>query len=66
MNGVIKKLIGEKGFGFIKDAGGNEYFFHRSGLLNTRDWDDLREGDNVSFEVGEGKKGPRAEDVQRV
>ncbi|MBI3050598.1 MAG: cold shock domain-containing protein [Acidobacteria bacterium] len=61
MNGTIKRLTG-KGFGFIAAADGTEYFFHQSACASTR-FDDLREGQSVSFTVGQGPKGPRAENV---
>jgi CspA family cold shock protein len=60
--GTIKTLT-NKGFGFIEGADGKEYFFHQSGCVGVR-FDDLREGQNVSFEVGQGPKGPRAENVK--
>ena len=62
MNGTIKRLT-DKGFGFIAAADGNEYFFHQSACKGMR-YDELREGQRVSFEVGRGPKGPRAENVQ--
>ena len=60
-NGTIKRMT-EKGFGFIATAEGTEYFFHRSGCTGTP-FDQLREGQAVSFTVGQGPKGPRAENV---
>ena len=66
MTGTIKTLRTEKGFGFIKDAAGNEYFFHRS-AVQGESIDNLREGDSVDFELGQaGPKGPRAESVRRT
>lgn len=62
MNGTIKRLVGDKGFGFILASDGNEYFFHSSAC--DRPFDDLREGQAVSFERGQGPKGPRAERVR--
>jgi len=61
MNGTIKRLT-EKGFGFIATTEGIEYFFHQSACARTS-FDDLREGQAVSFTVGQGAKGPRAENV---
>lgn len=61
MNGTIKRIT-DKGFGFIAAADGTEYFFHQSACASTR-FDDLREGQSVSFTVGQGPKGPRAENV---
>jgi cold shock protein len=64
-NGTIKRLVTEKGFGFIAAGDGSEYFFHQSACTNAR-FDDLREGQAVTFEKGQGPKGPRAEDVKVV
>ncbi len=61
MNGTIKRIT-EKGFGFIATAEGTEYFFHQSACVRTP-FEDLREGQAVSFTVGQGPKGPRAENV---
>jgi CspA family cold shock protein len=60
--GTIKRKT-DKGFGFIAAPDGTEYFFHHSGCVGTR-FDDLREGQTVSFTVGQGPKGPRAENVK--
>jgi cold shock protein len=65
MTGTIRTLRTDKGFGFIKDAGGKEYFFHQS-AVQGEGINDLREGDSVDFEVGQGPKGPRAENVRRT
>jgi CspA family cold shock protein len=63
MNGTIKRLVSEKGFGFVAAQDGNEYFFHQSACTGAR-FDDLREGQAVTFEKGQGPKGPRAENVK--
>jgi CspA family cold shock protein len=63
LTGTIKRLIADKGFGFIAAGDGKEYFFHNSACTQTR-FDDLREGQSVSFDVGQGPKGPRAENVR--
>jgi cold shock protein len=60
--GTIKRKT-DKGFGFIAAGDGTEYFFHQSACMGTR-FDDLREGQTVSFTVGQGPKGPRAENVR--
>jgi cold shock protein len=60
MTGKIKKLIPERGFGFITGEDGKDYFFHRT---ETIAFEDLYEGDQVSFEADTGPnaaKGPRA------
>jgi CspA family cold shock protein len=59
--GTIKRIT-DKGFGFIAAPDGTEYFFHQSACTSTP-FDSLREGDNVTFTVGQGPKGPRAENV---
>ena len=61
-NGTIKRLT-DKGFGFIAASDGSEYFFHQSACSGMR-FDELREGQPVSFERGQGPKGPRAENVR--
>jgi CspA family cold shock protein len=63
MNGQIVKLRTDKGFGFIKGDDGNEYFVHRSAIRGVV-FEQLREGQSVTFDVGHGDKGPRAENVQ--
>jgi cold shock protein len=60
--GTIKTLTA-KGFGFIAGPGGEEYFFHQSACVGVR-FDSLREGQAVTFDVGQGPKGPRAENVK--
>ncbi len=57
--GVVKFFNEAKGFGFIKEDGGQEIFVHASGLK-----EDIRENDNVIFEVQEGKKGLNAVNVK--
>lgn len=61
-NGTIKRLIYDKGFGFVADGSGNEFFFHQSAVQGAR-FDELREGQQVTFKSGQGPKGPRAEQV---
>jgi cold shock protein len=60
-DGTIKRLT-DRGFGFIATAEGTEYFFHKSACARMP-FDELREGQSVSFTVGQGSKGPRAENV---
>ena len=63
LNGTIKRLVSDKGFGFILAIDGNEYFFHRSACGETL-FDELQEGQAVTFERGQGPKGPRGENVR--
>jgi len=59
--GTIKKIVKDKGFGFIiPDDGTEEVFFHRSKLAPKIQFDDLREGNEVQFETRPGDKGPQA------
>jgi len=62
--GTIKKLVYDKGFGFIA-GDNNELFFHQSEVQEVS-FDDLREGQSVTFTEGNGPKGPRAENVTPV
>lgn len=62
--GKIKKLITDKGFGFIEGERG-DIFFHHSAVQGTK-IEDLSEGQTVTYEEGRGPKGPRAENVQPV
>jgi CspA family cold shock protein len=63
--GTIKKLM-DKGFGFIKVGGGDkDLFFHSSSVQGVR-FEDLKEGQKVSFSEGRGPKGPCAENVKPV
>jgi len=62
--GTIKRLT-DKGFGFIDSGTGQDMFFHMSCLDGVR-YDELQEGQRVSFTEGEGPKGPRAENVRVI
>ena len=63
MTGTIKKVTA-KGFGFIQPNGPHaEVFFHTSQCATP--FDEMREGDKVTFEVAQSPKGPRAVDVAR-
>jgi CspA family cold shock protein len=52
--GTIRRLIADRGFGFIRTAEGKELFFHRSELVGVQ-FATLREGQQVEFEVGRGR-----------
>ncbi len=62
--GTIKKLVSDRGFGFIAADDGKEYFFHRSGT--EVNFDSLQGGEKVQFEVESSPKGPRAKSVRTV
>jgi len=61
-SGTIKKLT-DRGFGFIETEGGTDMFFHMSSLQGVT-FEELQEGQRVSYTEGQGPKGPRAESVQ--
>lgn len=66
MNGTIKKLLTDKGFGFISNPGmEKDLFFHSKSLVGVQ-FNDLSEGDEVSFEVEDSPKGKNAVNVQKV
>ena len=61
MYGTIKKIVKDKGFGFIvPDDGSDDVFFHRSRMAPKVNFEDLREGEEVEFQVHKGDKGPQA------
>ena len=63
-NGTIKKLISDKGFGFILTAEGKDLFFHRSQLQGV-EYSSLKEGQDVEYEAGTGRGGrPEAAKVK--
>lgn len=63
MKGKIKRLIRERGFGFISAEDGKEVFFHRSALQGVN-FDTLEEDNSVEFDLERGDKGPRAVNVK--
>ena len=62
--GTIKKVVADRGFGFITAEDTKEYFFHRDGLTASLDFDRLAGGEKVQFDVEQGPKGARAKNVQ--
>ena len=63
--GTIARLLIDKGFGFIRDEGGIEHFFHRSAVRGAV-FELLREGQRVEFSPEDSTKGPRAGDVRLI
>jgi cold shock protein len=62
--GTIKKVVAERGFGFISAEDAKEYFFHRDGLDSSLNFDRLIGGERVEFDVEASPKGPRATKVR--
>jgi CspA family cold shock protein len=58
--GTIKKVVADRGFGFISGDDAKEYFFHRNSLDTSLDFDRLAGGEKVEFEIEQSPKGPRA------
>ena len=66
MNGTVKKKVEDRGFGFIAREGeSKDLFFHSKNVVGTT-FEELREGDAVTFEVVQGDKGPAAEQVTKA
>lgn len=64
-NGVVKWFNDQKGYGFIQQENGADVFVHHSGIAATG-FKSLNEGDHVTFDVEQGKKGPAAVNVKVV
>jgi cold shock protein len=65
--GKVKWFNASKGFGFIEqEGGGKDLFVHHSAIQGQEGYKSLAEGDRVSFDVGEGAKGPAAENVRKI
>jgi cold shock protein len=62
--GTVKKLVSDRGFGFITAEDGKDYFFHRDGLSESIDFDRLVGGERVTFDVESNPRGPRASNVR--
>lgn len=67
-NGTIAKIVSDRGFGFIKpaDEAEKDLFFHARSVEGEGAFDNLREGDAVTYEVEEGPKGPAAINVAKA
>ena len=64
--GKIKRLVADRGFGFIETDGNDDLFFHLSALDEGVSFEELAEGDILEYEVGETPKGKRAENVRKA
>ena len=65
MNGIVKWFNDSKGYGFIEHEEGNDVFVHFSSI-NGSGFKTLAQGDEVSFELQVGDKGPAAANVSKV
>ncbi len=66
LSGTVKKLVSDRGFGFISASDGKDYFFHRNALEASADFDRLIGGERVEFEVETSPKGLQAGKVKLV
>lgn len=64
--GTIARLITDRRFGFISREGEEKDLFFHSSELKGVEFDELNEGDKVTFEVAEGQKGPNATKISRA
>ena len=64
--GTIKKVVSDRGFGFITTPDAKDYFFHRDALDSSLDFDRLVGGEQVEFEIEQSPKGPRASRVRGI
>ena len=62
--GSIKKVVADRGFGFITADDSKDYFFHRNALDSSLDFDRLNGGEKVEFEIEQSPKGPRASRIR--
>ncbi len=64
--GVVKWFSDQKGYGFIEQENGEDLFVHYSSIVSQGGFRSLSEGDRVSFDIGEGQKGPAAQNVTKI
>ena len=62
--GTVKRVISDRGFGFIAGDDAKDYFFHRDALTSSLNFDRLTGGEKVSFEIEANPRGARAKNVQ--
>ncbi|UUV17586.1 cold-shock protein [Fusobacteria bacterium ZRK30] len=65
LKGTVKWFNDDKGFGFISAEDGNDYFAHFS-QIKKEGFKTLNEGDEVTFEITQGDKGPQASNIETV
>ena len=65
INGTVKWFNDRKGFGFIEQDNGPDVFVHHSGIVSNG-FKSLYEGDNVTFDIENGPKGPSATNVKTI
>ena len=64
-SGTVKWFNSEKGFGFIEQEGGGPDVFAHYSSISGNGYRELNEGEHVTFDVGQGQKGPQAENIVR-
>jgi CspA family cold shock protein len=64
--GVVKWFSNQKGYGFIEQEEGEDVFVHYSAIEGQDGFKTLAEGDRVTFDIGEGRKGPAAQNVVKI
>ncbi len=62
--GTVKKVVSDRGFGFIEAEDGQDYFFHLSALDRPLRFEDLLGGERVAFETEASQRGPRAVNIR--
>ncbi len=66
MKGTIARLVADRGFGFVKPEDGEKDIFFHAKVVEGVTFEELKEGDAVTYEVEDGPKGPSASSVSRV